>query len=207
LVAANLVPLVGVLFLGWDVGLVFIAYWIENGVVGILTVPKILLAGRPDSTETINSRGLAYGLAIFFPIHYGLFWAVHGVFVFFLASFATRGLFGMSGAFDPLANVVNDRPLLLVAAVLMVSHGTSFLVNYVGQKEYLRTTPGAQVIQPYARVMVLHVTVVLGGFFVVFLGQPVALVALLVIFKTLFDLALHLREHARYRRDPAPAIV
>jgi hypothetical protein len=207
LVAANLVPLVGVVFLGWDVGLVFIAYWLENGVVGILTVPKILLAGRPDSTATINSRGLAYALAIFFPLHYGIFWAVHGVFVFFLASFATMRQFGMFGAFDPFGNAVNDRSLLLIAAVLMVSHGTSFVVNYVGRKEYLRTTPGAQAIQPYARVIALHVTVILGGFFVVFLGQPVALVALLVIFKTLFDLALHLREHARYRTDPAPAIV
>lgn len=48
-------------------------------------------------------------------------------------------------------------------------------------------------------------TVVLGAFAVVLIGQPVALVALLILFKTVVDLVLHVREHARYRQASALA--
>ncbi len=44
LVLANLVPVIGVLFLGWDVATILVLYWIENGIVGLLNIPKILLA-------------------------------------------------------------------------------------------------------------------------------------------------------------------
>ena len=44
LLLANLLPLAGVLWFGWDVGMVLITYWLENGIVGLVNIPKILLA-------------------------------------------------------------------------------------------------------------------------------------------------------------------
>src|SRR5947199_7622205 len=44
LVAANAIPLVGVLFFGWSLWTILVLYWAENGIVGLWTVPKILLA-------------------------------------------------------------------------------------------------------------------------------------------------------------------
>ncbi|MDL2335992.1 MAG: DUF6498-containing protein, partial [Chloroflexota bacterium] len=84
-----------------------------------------------------------------------------------------------------------------MALLLFLSHGISFLFNYVGRKEYLNTTPMKQMFQPYSRLIILHVTIILGSFFVIGLRQPVFLVALLVILKTAVDLFFHLREHAR----------
>ena len=34
LVVANAIPLVGVLFLGWNVWNILVVYWLENGIVG-----------------------------------------------------------------------------------------------------------------------------------------------------------------------------
>ena len=48
-----------------------------------------------------------------------------------------------------------------------------------------------------ARLIILHITIIIGSFFVIGLGQPAFLVALLVILKTAADLFFHLREHAR----------
>ncbi len=45
-------------------------------------------------------------------------------------------------------------------------------------------------------------TVLLGGFAVLALGQPVALVLLLVAFKTIVDLGFLLWEHRRLAPDP-----
>ena len=37
LIASNLLPLVGVLFWGWNLWSIIILYWIENGIVGFST--------------------------------------------------------------------------------------------------------------------------------------------------------------------------
>ena len=44
LIAANLVPVFGVWFLGWDPVEAFIVYAMETMIVGILTVGKLLVA-------------------------------------------------------------------------------------------------------------------------------------------------------------------
>lgn len=202
LLAANLVPLAGILFLGWDVATILIIYWLENGVVGLLNVPKILLAAGPrearprgtapsDQAASGEPSSARVGLAAFFLVHYGLFWVVHGVFVMVL----TTGL--VRGALDPLGAVLSDPVVLVGTAALLISHAASLVVNFVGRREYLAVSPQSQMLQPYPRMVVLHLTILLGGFLVVQLGQPVVLVALLVVFKTAIDLLLHLREHGR----------
>jgi hypothetical protein len=218
LVAVNAVPLVGVLFWGWDVGTILIAYWLENGVIGLINIPKIMLAAGPNSVGGAVMAG-------FFAIHYGGFWIGHGVFVFLIAGIASRGLFGFflgsgfpfsggivdgsisNGGVGLAASSGADAPqLLLIVVLLFLSHGMSFLFNYMGRKEYLNTTPMKQMFQPYGRLIILHVTIIFGAFLVIGLGQPVLLVALLVILKTAVDLFFHLREHARYA-EAAPTIV
>ncbi len=216
LVVANLFPLVGVLWFGWGVFDVLAVYWVESGVVGLLNVPKILLArgtseGGATFSATVNGRPLdlsgpdesslvdgphAYAanvpVAAFFALHYGIFWVVHGVFVLFgLPAFA-----GASGVFAG----VDVGAALLGGAAMAASHGGSFVVNFVGHEEYRDVSASRQMFAPYGRVFVLHVTVVLGATLVVTFGSPVVLVALLVALKTGFDVLAHLREHAWVRR-------
>ena len=50
-------------------------------------------------------------------------------------------------------------------------------------------------MQPYTRVIILHVVVLVGGFLVMLLGQPLPALVLLVVLKTGFDLRAHLAEH------------
>ena len=99
LVAVNIVPLIGVAFWGWSLMLILVLYWIESGIVGIFNVLKIARASGPSSIGVGGSRvtmrmsGMAAGLARggiigFFIFHYGMFWVVHGVFVFLLPLFA-----------------------------------------------------------------------------------------------------------------------
>jgi hypothetical protein len=52
---------------------------------------------------------------------------------------------------------------------------------------------------PYARVVVLHLTILFGAFLTAMIGQPIGALVILVGLKTILDLALHLREH-----DPQP---
>ncbi len=191
LLLANVLPLAGVLFFGWDVGMVLITYWLENGIVGLINIPKILLA-RDSRTTLANEPSGRVIYAAFFAVHYGIFWLVHGVFVFVL--FGRGSASGFTGPFEMVAN---DPALLLAALALLASHGASFLVNYIGRGEYKHTSPDSQALQPYSRMVILHVTIVLGGVLVLSLGEPLVALILLVVLKTAFDLFFHLREHGR----------
>ena len=190
LLLANLLPLAGVLFFGWDVGLVLITYWLENGIVGLINIPKILLA-RESRTTLANEPSGRVVYAAFFAVHYGIFWLGHGVFVFVLIGQPWNA----TSVSDPLGTVLASPGLLLAALTLLISHGASFFVNYIGRGEYLRATPDSQVLAPYGRMFVLHIAIVLGGALVIWQGQPLFAVVLLVVLKTGLDLLLHLREH------------
>ena len=214
LVVANLFPLAGVLWFGWGVFDVLAIYWVESGVVGLLNVPKVLLArgeGGENTTftATVNDRPLDLSgpdesalvdgphvyaanvpVAGFFALHYGIFWVVHGVFVLFaLPAFAGASV-----------GRVDIGAALIGGVAMAASHAGSFVVNFVGREEYRNVSSARQMFAPYRRVFVLHLTVVLGASLVVWSGSPVVLVALMVTLKTGIDALAHLREHGRARR-------
>src|SRR5687767_8576128 len=77
LIAANVVPLVGVLFWGWDVFPLLLLFWVENVVIGALNVLKMLLADPEDAALWAGKLFMVP----FFCVHYGIFTSVHGAFV------------------------------------------------------------------------------------------------------------------------------
>jgi len=235
LLIANAIPIVGVLFFGWSLITILVLYWLENGIVGFWNVPKIALAQGPliprlsempeSARRVVTSAALSRlqvipraGLSVFFLVHYGMFWLVHGIFVFTLpmVSGVATGSSGRGcdspifpepgeipmplGAAESCApsafGEIAWGPVLIGAAALFLSHGASFLLNYVGNDEYLRTSAPRQMGSAYGRVIVLHLTILVGAFVVAFLGAPIGALIVLVVLKTAFDLRLHRREHA-----------
>jgi hypothetical protein len=218
LIAVNLLPLVGVVFWGWSLMMVLVLYWLESGIVGVINVFKIARAeggGGPPvvvngNRVTIRLSGMASTMTKapligFFILHYGIFWAVHGGFVFLMPLFA-----GLSNpVLDPSAPGFGIRPmdfgplpldgLAVTTGLLAASHVVSYFTNYIGRGEYLRATPAGQMLSVYGRVVVLHVTIILGAVVIGAFGTPIAALVLLVGLKTIIDLALHLREHQRAR--------
>jgi hypothetical protein len=206
LVLANLIPLAGVLALGWDVFEVVFLYWLENVVVGIYAVAKIALAQGP-APETPRRRGGAGGaqaamtsatrvvLVPFFCVHYGMFTLVHGIFVF--ALFGGDVGFGPFGGLEGGLAAMDRRWLALAFAALLGSHGLSFWRNYLAGGEYLTLSPQEAMGQPYGRVVVLHLTIIFGGMLVTFLGSPVWALVLLVALKIGLDVRAHLAERRK----------
>jgi hypothetical protein len=58
---------------------------------------------------------------------------------------------------------------------------------------------------PYGRLMVLHITIIVGGMAIAFTGAPAAALAILVVLKTFMDIGFHLAEHRKAER-PAGTI-
>jgi hypothetical protein len=219
LVLANLVTLIGVVLLGWRLGMILVLYWVESGIVGLLNVPKILLARGP---LTVSARGISLALpigstglgslaariftSIFFLIHYGIFWLAHGFLVFLLLAFARpRSGDGVPSELnDPFASAGIDSAVVGSAALILLgSHVVSFWTNYLRRREYLGISFLQQMAQPYGRVVVMHVTILVGAFVMTLIGTPLAALVALVVMKTVIDLRLHVREHDRARRCQA----
>ena len=229
LVVANAIPLVGVVFFGWDVWTILIVYWLENGIVGLFNVGKMWLAEGVDDAQAqtkINGRpitgnGKAF-LIPFFLMHYGIFWVVHGVFVLTFAAFSSFGLDdGVFQGLDPVpdpnvflapavaapATGPDPGAILFAAFALFIGHGVSFLFNYVGRREYLRVSAASQMFAPYGRLVILHLTILLGAFAIMVIGAPVGAIAVLVALKTAMDLGFHLREHRNVAARPSEPVV
>lgn len=191
LVAVNLVPLAGVFFLGWDVSAILFLYWAENLVIGLFNLIKMKKArGQKIAAKySVNNRSPGsmsrWGLMSFFLVHYGMFTLIHGVFVV--------ALFGF-----PMGNLKwVGFPLLL----LVVSHGMSFSQNFLKGGEVDRVSYQDLFIQPYARVVVMHLTIILGGILAKSVGSPPAALAVLVSLKIGIDVFTHLKERRKAGKE------
>jgi hypothetical protein len=192
LIAANLVPLYGVLALGWEVFPVMVLFWIENVVIGVLNVLR-LIAADPGNPAAWSKKLF---LVPFFCVHYGLFTAVHGLFVFTLfGGEAYRDLIDGLWTVDAARKVIADTALWPALAALAASHLFSFLFNYLGHGEYRVARPATVLFAPYGRVIVLHLTIIVGGILAQTLRSPLWALLLLIAFKIALDVRAHVREH------------
>jgi hypothetical protein len=239
LVAANAIPLIGVAFFGWSLWTLLVLYWVENGIVGFWTVPRILFAQgalvspdllrerrvAPDARAAIDRFSSSFGalprvfMTVFFLFHYGIFWIGHGFFVFLIPRFlgavpaadpgipvvGTPGTFEATGGLGSVAGQSFSGPsafgeivwsaVALGAVAMFLSHGWSFLANYVGRGEFRTTSASTAMSAPYGRVVVLHLTIIFGAILIAELGAPIGALLVLVAGKTILDLSLHLRDH------------
>lgn len=204
LVGANMVPLFGVMFLGWSVFMVMALFWLENVIVGAYNLLRM-------ATQMLKGQFAVIVLMAFFTVHYGMFTAVHGLFV--------MGIFGHDqpipggkieasplAAFTLMERMIEADPAYWWAAAgLIASHGVSFLVNFLGSGEWKRVDVGTLMFAPYKRVVVLHLTILAGAGAIALLGAPVWGLVVLVIIKTVVDAWSHLRERARLGGGDAPS--
>lgn len=204
LIAANLVPLIGVFLLGWDAAFIVLLYWMENIVVGIYNVIKMVVL-------KIYSRATILELIffiLFFCFHFGAFCAGHGVLLVALFDIGHPTVLSvqhetwpnlLQAILTPLRRVPLSEPALPVV-FLFLSHGMSFVQNYLGKKEYGVLTAPRLMLRPYQRVVILHLVVIAAAIPVTMLGSPVVLLCLLVLLKTGVDVFFHRREHRGFSR-------
>jgi len=206
LVVANLIPLWGVIFLEWDVFNIVLLYWAENIIVGFYNILRMAIVKEKHPVGHLEKL-----IAIpFFVLHYGGFTAGHG--------FCVLGIFKKGAHLELiqgeewpcflvfvqlLVNVIKQAysvisvEMKFVLLALFISHGVSFVHNYLLKGEYLSAKVDDLMVRPYARIVVMHITVIAGAILSQLMGSPVVLLVVLVFLKTILDVKLHLREHKK----------
>lgn len=184
LVFANLIPVAGSAFLGWNLADVMVLYWAESAVIGFFNVCKMIVIGR----------WMALLSGTFFIAHFGGFMAVHFLFVYTLFVEPSQNEIASGG---DLANVAQLFITLWPAlAVLFISHAFSFYSNFLGRQEYQGRTLNAQMSEPYSRIIFMHLVLIFGGGLSMILGGPVLILIIVIALKIYFDVKAHLKQHS-----------
>ena len=195
LVTANLIPLLGVIFLGWRVFPIMLLFSLENVVIGFYNVLRMRRATCDWGELRRMSQGVSTkaGFIAFFCVHYGMFSL--GQLFFVCVLFSSGGLFG--GA-EPTG--YNPWPMALAFLGICISHGVSYVRNYIRGGEYKRITCKQLFFRPYGRTMVMHLAILFGAWAITATGTGIVALVLLVLLKIGLDLIAHLRERKKFAR-------
>ncbi len=186
LIAANLVPLAGVVFWGWDVFVLLILYWLETAVIGFWTMIRVLIMpapGRDAATAGIGATQPVNGIgaALFLTVHAGIFMTVH--FLFLWSLFAGDWAKRIHGPAEFVSELVLGTGLWLPLLVLFVVRG------WFALRPLLLGEPDPEADRNvlsglYTRIVVMQVAIILGGWLATAVGGSIATLALVVIGKT-----------------------
>jgi len=200
LIAANLLPLVGVLFWHWDLYSLLVLYWMETGIIGFFAIIRMAIAQGFFSIILVP----------FFVVHFGGFMVGH---LFFLTVlFGGKRLDQPEQIPDILWSLMFEHGLWVAFVALFISHGVSFLRNVLRpfleerRKEYRYVGMLAKAADekkdgkdamtaPYGRVIVMHVTIIFGAILTQVFQTKVAALVLLIALKIVIDVAAHVRKN------------
>lgn len=213
LIGANLIPFIGIFLFDWDVSFIILLYWFENLIAAFYNILKMALLKVDESAKKVSKL-----FAIpFFCLHYGAFCGVHGVFltIFFKIGESSSAfpaneetwplhLIFIQILFNVIAKIWAHRPPEMIWAVigLTLSHGVSFVENYLLGGEYKTSSMNKLMRQPYQRIIAMHIAIITGGIFVMQLDSPLPLLLILVFIKVAVDIHLHRKSHRPTPRKP-----
>ena len=190
----DLLPFFAIFAFGWGATPLVALYWLENLVIGVVTLARMLGAFLANMT----ANAMALFLGPFFVVHYGLFCYGHGV---FLQSFASENGFGQ-GADETLGNLINwalasglHMPIFVLAIILI--NALFYAVDFIGKGEVKRVNVTAEMFAPYGRIVTLHVAIILGAGLALALGEPLLGVVLLIALRVAFGIVVSMFRRRR----------
>lgn len=216
IIAANLLPLVMTMGGAWSLNEILPLYWCESAIIGFFTLLKILSAGGavtklnpgkdilPGGAYSALAIGAKIFMAGFFTVHFGLFMFVHGIFLF---GFVLPGMRLGKATVDPMTPALWLHYLWSVKwgiLSLFGGHAASFFMNYLGAGEYRAARPDQCMTRPYPRVIVMHLTILLGAFVSTAMPAAGPVMVFFVAAKIFTDVYAHLKERAKAAEFGAP---
>lgn len=180
-ILSGIFPILGVIYFGWNIQTILFLYWFENIIVGFWNILKMRRAELPIANKdfvTPNDREYSIReknmmIIVAFVFHFGIFTLAHGIF--------------LKSAF--LKNF--DLTTTLIPAILatFVSYGFDYYSNYIKKKEYKLVSSDELMKEPYVRIVVIHLTIILGSFFIIRVGVTnIWPLIVLVLLKIIIDL-------------------
>jgi hypothetical protein len=189
LIAVNLVPVFGVWFEGWSAKQVFIAYALETLIAGVFTVIKLgitTLFRKKDLWYANNQVSKVSGLffILFFIFHYGFFAAVQTSMFSMASGIHTRNS-NFFHFFLHWYQYINKDTVIMLCG-FAASYAIRDLGPFIKKGEYKTTPMMLLMFQPYGRIFIQQVIVIIGSMFLTF-GFDKGFILVFAVVKILFE--------------------
>lgn len=190
----DVLPVFAVIALGWDATPLVFLYWLENLVIGLVTLLRILMAGARSS---IAGMGGALFMAAFFTVHYGIFCFGHGQFIVALAGMEANDVPGFLGPVGLVSYALTTGAAMpfFVLAILAVNLAglARETLEPGGSPGEIGDIMGA----PYGRIVILHIGLFAGFAAMAALGQPMIGVLALILLRVVWGVFISVRSRLR----------
>lgn len=187
LVLSNLAAIFFAFTQNWSIAIILWTYWLQSIIIGFFNFFKILsLKEFSVDGFQINNKNVDAGektkitTALLFVLHYGIF---HFFYAVFLLSELTASV-----------NAQEIEFILVAGAVFFTNHLFSF--GYYFSKPKPKQNIGTVMFFPFARIIPMHLTIILGAVFIWF-GMEKITIAIFMLLKMLADLLMHEIEHLK----------
>jgi hypothetical protein len=193
-IAANLLPIVGMFVWDWSPIQIFMAYALETVVIGIFTLIKLAIAsasqGAGDwysSGQKTRQPGIMFML--FFLVHYGLFVVVQTGLFIQASGIGSKYKISFFDFFLHWPQYLGpDAWSVLIGFI--ISYGFNFLWNFIRPGLYKTIPPMILMFQPYGRIFIQQVTVILGSIFLTF-GAGRIFILIFALVKICFEVYIN----------------
>ncbi|MBK7377971.1 MAG: hypothetical protein IPJ03_03025 [Ignavibacteriales bacterium] len=166
-------------------------YWGQSVIIGVFNFINIISLKefstdgfKQGGKQALPTRGVKISTAVFFLFHYGFF---HLIYAMFLGGFYS----------------MNQQYSSSTGSNFVLYSGVIFFVSYLIEFISSRTKPSSEIpnigklmFAPYARIIPMHLTIILGGFATAFgdifsTDTNFFIIVLFVMIKTSVDLITH----------------
>ena len=196
LIIANLIPVVGVWFLNWSAKEVFLVYCLETIIIGLFTLLKILITGlvarRTDvwqSTGGSVTRQPFWFFMLFFMVHYGMFVAVQMGIFFGVSNIGDENGITFWNFFSRWPSLLANEAYIMLA-VFVISYVFRMVSDFILTGDYKSSSLGYLMFQPYGRIFIQQVTVIIGSMFLSF-GAGKVFILVFALIKIFFEVYIN----------------
>ncbi len=184
--------LTGILLLGWQADAIVVAYFFETVIIGLFHIIKMLIvyfAGRQQQSVIRNAspgeqKQNGFAMIPFFCFHYFFFLFVQSVFMFTFINDDVGSSFNVIGNYAAMLRRADVQQAVMVSGF---THAAMLLRDFILPKTYHEYSLAGLFFQPYGRVVLQQVVVILSGFFFMLFKGAVVLAVLLILFRTALD--------------------
>jgi hypothetical protein len=197
LIVVNLIPLYGVWFEDWDPKQIFLVYCLETVIIGLINVIKMacvtIFVKKKDVWENGGSTTMQSGwfFIFFFILHYGFFVFVQTQIFFAVTGMLPDGSMLMRYSKIPELLGPNGRLLLLI---FIAYYTVDNVFRFFNSGVYKTISMGRLMFEPYLRIIVQQIVVILGSMFLTF-GAGKVFILIFIVVKIFFEVYVNLNRY------------
>ena len=219
LIAANAVVASWALYADIRVENILFLYFVETWILGFFNFFKTLKASAPNTPKEERMMRIQFlgglakdfsgkSLAVVFVAQLFLVITVYGaaLFGFLVPMIIVKNGIYWDRVFSVIPAPAQMSGFMISVTALFVSHGISYMVNFIGKQEFLRISPARQMGKLGGRLAAMHFFVILGAMFWepvngigLLFGSATAGISSIIFIKILADAGSHLAEHFEHK--------